>query len=233
MITEGSGSCFSVLRQTRAVFMGNAARNIKSRQRIKFPTPLVLWSNAPPQVRCGSSNFPLPGQGRGSNARGMPGRGGMCEFRIDRYKTNRWLTWGELIWVTAEADHAVEHWFAQHCCGSGLARSPRGRPPLGNDCSRLIPPMVNVSWLAKLLFWSCWAFFCPIRHRGNTYLTSLWLVSVRCHSHVNSVNVEIKFHLERKLSLPCAQFMLRQMHWTYLSVSIGARYSVSWLSLDV
>ena len=73
--------------------MRNTARNtgnIKSRQRIKFPTPLVLRSNAPPQVRCGPSNSPLPGQGRGSNAWGMPGvcpgggGGGMCEFRIDR-----------------------------------------------------------------------------------------------------------------------------------------------------
>ena len=84
MITEGYGSCFSIWRQTRAVFMRNAARNIKSRQRIKFPTPLALWSNAPPQVRCGPSNSRLPGQGRGSNARGMPGGGGggMCEFRI-------------------------------------------------------------------------------------------------------------------------------------------------------
>ena len=73
MITEGYGSCFSIWRQTRAVSMRNAARNIKSRRRIKFPTPLGLWSNAPPQVRCGPSNSPLPGQGRGSNARGMPG----------------------------------------------------------------------------------------------------------------------------------------------------------------
>ena len=47
MITEGYGSCFSIWRQTCTVFMRNAARNIKSRQRIKFPTPLVLWSNAP------------------------------------------------------------------------------------------------------------------------------------------------------------------------------------------
>ena len=76
MITEGSGRCFSACRQTLAVFMRNAARNIKSRQRIKFLTPLVLWSNAPPQVRCGPSNSPLPGQGRGLNARGMPGGGG-------------------------------------------------------------------------------------------------------------------------------------------------------------
>ena len=36
MITEGSGSCFSVWRQTRAVFMHNAARNIKSRRRINW-----------------------------------------------------------------------------------------------------------------------------------------------------------------------------------------------------
>ena len=69
MITEGSGSCFIVWRQTSSVFMRNAARNIKSRQRIKFPTPLVLWSNAPPQVHCGPSNSPLPRPGRGSNVR--------------------------------------------------------------------------------------------------------------------------------------------------------------------
>ena len=42
MITEGYGSCFSIWRQTRAVFMRYAARNIKSRQRIKFPTPMVI-----------------------------------------------------------------------------------------------------------------------------------------------------------------------------------------------
>ena len=38
----------------------------------------------------------------------------------------------------------------------------------------------------------------------------------------NSVKVQIKFHLECKLCFPCAQFMLRQMHWSNLSVSIEA-----------
>ena len=56
-----------------------------------------------------------------------------------------------------------------------------------------------------------------IWHRGNTYLTSLPLVSgnmyltspplvsVRHHGRVNSVKVEIKFHLECKLRFPSAQ----------------------------
>ena len=35
---------------------------------------------------------------------------------------------------------------------------------------------------------------------GNTYLTSFQLVSVRNHGHVNSVKVEIEFHLEHVLN---------------------------------
>ena len=86
MITEGYGSFFSIWRQTHAVVMRDAARNIKSRRRIKFPTPLVLWSNAAPQVRCSPSNSPLPGQGRGSNARGMPGLG---HVRISNWSVHK------------------------------------------------------------------------------------------------------------------------------------------------
>ena len=67
------------------------------------------------------------------------------------------------------------------------------------------------------------------RHHGNTYLMLLRLVSIHRHSHVN---VEVKFHLECKLCFPCAQFMLFQMHWTNLSVSIEATYWVPWLSFD-
>ena len=58
---------------------------------------------------------------------------------------------------------------------------------------------------------------------GNTYLTSL-----RWSWTVTRWKVEIKFHLECKLSFPCAQFMWRQVHWTKLSVSIEAKYWVSW-----
>ena len=46
----------------------------------------------------------------------------------------------------------------------------------------------------------------------------------------NSVrNVEVEFQLEFKLCFRCAQFMLRQMHWTNLAVSIEPKYWVSWL----
>ena len=68
--------------------------------------------------------------------------------------------------------------------------------------------------------------------KRNT-LTSLPLVRVHRHGHVNSVNVEVKFHLECRLCFPCAQFRLRQMHRANLSVSIEAKYWVSWLSPDV
>ena len=67
--------------------------------------------------------------------------------------------------------------------------------------------------------------------RKNTYLTPLPLVSVRRNSHYeNTMNVEMKFHLDCKFRFPCSQFM---MHWTNLSMSTEARYRVSWLSLDV
>ena len=46
------------------------------------------------------------------------------------------------------------------------------------------------------------------------------------------VKVEIKFHLECRLHFPCAQLMLRQMHWTNASKSIEAKYWVSWVSFD-
>ena len=62
------------------------------------------------------------------------------------------------------------------------------------------------------------------------HLTSPPLVGMHRHGHVNSVNVEMKCHLKCKLSFSSAQFMLRRMHWTNLSVSIEAEYWVSWLS---
>ena len=70
-------------------------------------------------------------------------------------------------------------------------------------------------------------------HKIILYMTSLQLVSVCCHTvHVNSVNVEIKFHFECKHCFPCVQFMLWQMHWNnLLSVSIEAKHWASWLSL--
>ena len=37
-------------------------------------------------------------------------------------------------------------------------------------------------------------------------------------------NVKMKFPLEHELLFSCAQFMLRQMHWTNLSVSAEAKY---------
>ena len=49
----------------------------------------------------------------------------------------------------------------------------------------------------------------------------------------NSVEVEMKLHLECKLHLPCAQLTLRQMHRTNVSESIEAKCWVSWLSFDV
>ena len=49
----------------------------------------------------------------------------------------------------------------------------------------------------------------------------------------NSMKVEIKFHLERKLHFPSAQLMLRLMHLTKVFESIEAKYCVSWLTFDV
>ena len=48
----------------------------------------------------------------------------------------------------------------------------------------------------------------------------------------SSVKVEVKFRLTCGLRFPCAQFMLRQMHWANLSVSFEAKYWLSLLSLD-
>ena len=66
---------------------------------------------------------------------------------------------------------------------------------------------------------------CWNRHRGNTYLTSVPLVSVRQLSESR----DKLFHLECKLRFPWAQIMLRRMHLTKLSVSNEVRYWVSWL----
>ena len=48
----------------------------------------------------------------------------------------------------------------------------------------------------------------------------------------NMVEMDIKFHLECMLR-SCAQRMLRKMHSTDVSISIEAKYLISWLSLDV
>ena len=48
--------------------------------------------------------------------------------------------------------------------------------------------------------------------RGDTYVMGLQLVRVHRHATVNSVNVEVKFHLEYKHCFLCAQYMLRQKH---------------------
>ena len=53
-------------------------------------------------------------------------------------------------------------------------------------------------------------------HRGDTYLTSLPLVSVRHHGRVTA-KVGINFLLECKLHCPSAQFFCRQLHSTNLS----------------
>ena len=50
-------------------------------------------------------------------------------------------------------------------------------------------------------------------HRGNTYLTSLPLVSVRHHGRITA-KVGINVLLECKLHCPSAQLMLRQLHST-------------------
>ena len=68
---------------------------------------------------------------------------------------------------------------------------------------------------------------------ANSHLTSLRLVSVHLHAHVNSVNVEVKFHVGRKFCFPCAQFMLCQIQWTNSLVGIEAKYCVCSLSFEV
>ena len=70
-------------------------------------------------------------------------------------------------------------------------------------------------------------------HRGNTYLTSLPLVSVRHHGRVKLSESRDKFHLECKVHFLSAQLVLRQVHLRTVSESIEAKYWVSWLSFDV
>ena len=84
--------------------------------------------------------------------------------------------------------------------------------------------------------WGDWSFTSPQspichqnetapvnRHRGNTYLTSLPLVSVHHHGRVNSVKSRDKFHLECKLHFPSTHLILRQMHLPTVSASIEAK----------
>ena len=47
----------------------------------------------------------------------------------------------------------------------------------------------------------------------------------------NSVKIVIKFLVQCKLRFLCAQLIFRQMHSTNLSVSIEAKYWVSWLRI--
>ena len=61
---------------------------------------------------------------------------------------------------------------------------------------------------------------------------SFSLVSVRHHDRVTWWKWIIKFHLECMLR-SCAQRMLRKMHSTDVSISIEAKYLISWLSLDI
>ena len=42
-----------------------------------------------------------------------------------------------------------------------------------------------------------------------------------------------KISCQVQAPFPCAQLVLRQMHWTWLSGSMDAKYWFSWLSLDV
>ena len=70
-------------------------------------------------------------------------------------------------------------------------------------------------------------------HHWQEQVSDTQLVSVCRHGHINSLKVELKFQLECKLCFPCAQSILRQMQWTNLSVSIEAKYWVSWPSLEV
>ena len=65
-----------------------SSSNMKSRHQIKFPTPLVLWSNMPtPGMLRILSNSPLPllpGRGEG-NAGVMARKGSIFEFWIDKH----------------------------------------------------------------------------------------------------------------------------------------------------
>ena len=57
MITEGSGSCFSIWRQTRAVYVQCGTKHkIEATNQIPHPSGVV--------VNCGPSNSSLPGQGK-------------------------------------------------------------------------------------------------------------------------------------------------------------------------
>ena len=61
--------------------------------------------------------------------------------------------------------------------------------------------------------------------RMYTYLMSLPLVNVRRHGCENGQN---KFHFKCKLRSSSAQLMLWEMHLTNLSVSIEAKYRITW-----
>ena len=79
------------------------------------------------------------------------------------------------------------------------------------------------SWVWFRVWFTPWKFVFDITSIGQRL--SPW--------PCNSVEVEMKFHLECKLHFPCAQLMLRQTHFTNVPESIEAKYWVSWLSFDI
>ena len=70
-------------------------------------------------------------------------------------------------------------------------------------------------------------------HRENTCSTSLsWLVSVRRDGQCKLSEPQDKTSSRAQAPFwPSAQFMLRQMHWTNLSVSIEAKYLLGFLAM--
>ena len=84
-----------------------------------------------------------------------------------------------------------------------------------------------------ILFQSTFSIPLP-RHRGNTYLTLLPLVSVRRHGRVT--RGESRDEISPRVQVPlsqCTNLMLRRMHLTNLSENIEAKHWVSWLLFDV
>ena len=84
---------------------------------------------------------------------------------------------------------------------SSFHSPPPPPPPLPSPMSGILPQTYGSGESASITL--CF------RH-------SWWLRwnSVCRNGRVNSVKVEIKFHLEHKLRCPCAQFKLREMHRT-------------------
>ena len=87
-------------------------------------------------------------------------------------------------------------------------------------------------WPAAMCIWRHFrwsAAMCICRHFRWSVAKCIW-----CHFRWSAfVEVEMNFHLEWKLRFSFAQFRLRQVHWTGMSVSIEAKYCVCWLRLVV